>query len=514
MSERSELEINTQKIIDKYRPKIESGLQEFHNLPKQKLQRYIRMTKLLTSFEKGHILQKFMLIWIAGMFNFALKLFKHDIAFNYTLDDDSIKQVYYDACACYLKPMLQSLNRELRQEFKRNNLPFKSVKLEDLYNSKVLVHIGEGNWKSTKTKLSDILGKILNLGKLPTLLGLLTTVISTLLVVLTNFINHLVAKLATLYIVLHLLTGINKAFNIFTHWMDTITIAVYTLARKEAGDIKPLEDSCSTYIAEQVKAQIYKQEEHSLLYRWESFARLMADQIHRVNLARLEIAAAKAWRSKWILLMAFVLLLGGVSFGVWQLAKPNSNPVQKQQANQINKTNISAHQITQALSNMGNIIISEEQGHESYSVQTQATLPGTDLKIPKTEGTIVVNYDYKVTSQLHLEKLTEDDVQVEQNRIIISLPKLTDDIQVSNDQPEATGWLSIKSNLREEVVKLTGSNTSYIDILTQDAKKKLEDKGQLETLNKKSELQAIDQIQKIVQQLEQDNDLQVTVLFY
>lgn len=266
MSERSELEMNTQKIIHKYKPKIELELEEFHNLPKQKLQRYIRMTKLLTSFEKGHILQKFMLIWIAGMFNFALKLFKHDISFNYALDDASIKQIYFDASVCYLNPILQSLNRELRQEFEQNNLPYKSVKLEDLYNSKVIVQIGEDNWKSTKTKLSDILGKILNLGKLPTLLGLLTTVISALLVILTNFINHLIAKLATLYIVLHLLTGINKAFNIFTHWMDTITIAVYTLARKEAGDIKSLEDLCSTYIAEQVKAQIYQQEEHSFFF--------------------------------------------------------------------------------------------------------------------------------------------------------------------------------------------------------------------------------------------------------
>lgn len=513
MSERSELEINTQKIINKYRPTIETGLQEFHSLPKQKLQRYIRMTKLLTSFEKGHILQKFMLIWIAGMFNFVLKLFKHDISFNYTLDDDSIKLVYYDASACYLKPVLQSLNQELRQEFRQYNLPFKSVSLEDLYNSQVHAKMSEDHWKSTKTQLSDVLGKILNLGKLPTLLGLLTTVISTLLVVLTNFINHIIAKLATLYIVLHLLTGINKAFNIFTHWMDTITIAVYTLARQGAGDIKAFEDSCNTYIAEQVKAQIYEQEEHRLLVKWESFIRSTAEQINSVNLARLEAAAARAWGKKWPLLITFVLLLGGISFGAWQLAKSNSNPVQKKQVNQINKASISAQQITQTLNNMGKIIISEEQGHESYSIKTQAAVPGTDLKIPKTEGTIVVNYDYKVTSQLHLEKLTENDVQVEQNQISINLPKVVNDIQVSNDQPEATGWLSLKSNLREEVVKLTGNNTSYIDILAQDAKNKLEDKRQLETLNQKSKLQAIDQVQKIVQQLGQDNDLKVTVSF-
>ena len=253
------LSVTTSHIIERYRPLIIVGLREFHSLPKQRIRSNIRINKLLFSFRQNHVLQKWIKIWLVGMFNTFLKLINHEIKIQ-PIEVDTLSRVYDDTRVNYIKAITRSLNKELGKAFKRYNYHYSWIRLEDYYFNDHDTESDKDEWESPSTRFSRLIGRFASVGKLPTILGILGTVITTIFsFVMAYFVilfNVLMAKLASIYLILHLISGISKASTTFNKWIDSITTEVYDRARNEVSDLDSVQLAWTTYITEQITLQI------------------------------------------------------------------------------------------------------------------------------------------------------------------------------------------------------------------------------------------------------------------
>jgi len=489
-TKKDKLKVEISVILEKYKPVILKKLEEFNNMDGLKTIKYIRTWTLLREIERTHLIKKLLILWLSGIFNFILKSVNKEIALE-TLDEKTLTLVIEDTQLNYLKKscLFRDLNNEVKKAFVKAGILFEPVSIAD-YLQKPQALEQKGHRRRLQTRLLKRLGTLSSAAKLPSVLITIFTFLSAIMGIIARLlfqaINNLTSFVALTSVAIHFVTGVLKAWGVFSDWIDAIAHQIRQEAPSSQMKASKVVDGWLLYFEQETEKQF--------------------DMIHPRKFRKFAVAACG---TALILGLATYMLIyqdKSVASASFAFDKsrgeitPNT-PVPAQ---------IDRNKIIRVFRNQRILSVLTETGSDNYEASFSKELFGGT--IPQTTVEIHVTYDYAVGFDVNLGQITESLVKVDGSsvQVYIPTPKMTE-VQVSNDRVEVEkGFFASGDNPREEIEKFDSGDDSYIDILKKHTEEKLTNN---ETLKNRAKLEALDRVRTLVVDSIEDSNAKVQVLY-
>lgn len=486
-NQKDKLKVEINDILEHYKPQIVSKMVEFNRMDCLKTIKYIRTWTLLREIERTHLIKKLLILWLSGIFNFILKWFNKDTELE-ALDKKTLALVIEDTQLNYVKKsnLFRDINIELKKAFVNAGISFEPVNIAD-YLQKPLVIVSKGHKRRLQTRLLKRFGSLSSAAKLPSLVIPLFTFLSAVIGIAARLLflafNNITSLVALTSVAIHLVTGILKAWGVYSDWIDAIADQIGQEAPNSQTKGNKVVDGWLIYFKDETEKQFDM-------------------KIHPRKFRRLARATCTALV---LVLIAYALIYQDKPVAY---SKPFENSPRETTTNTQNPVPIDKNKIVRYLQNQKIISVLTETGSDNYEDSFSKELFGGT--IPATTVKIVVDYDYSVRFDVDLGKLTESLVQIDGNSVQVYIPSpIMKEVQVSNYiEIVEKGFFASGGDPRKEIEQQDPGNDSYTDILKRNTRERL---ILDEELKNRAKSEALDRVRILVEESIDDTKVMVQV---
>ncbi len=178
---------------------------------------------------------------------------------------------------------------------------------------------------------------------------------------------------------------------------------------------------------------------------------------------------------------------------------------------------ISNEAVIEKLYAEGMLNVLEAKGRANYQLEDPGTIRilNRAISIPGRQKVVSIKYEYKAHWGIDLTSLKADDVIISESGIQLHLPRpQMTGIEIYNDKAQTTGGcLTFKGKPRDDLVEMKANQDEYINILREFVSQDLQESGKHKKLQQVAMKNTVDLLTRLLRELSQNNNLELSIKF-